>query len=1104
MPRVYDVAGELIQGCHCGSECNSGHSRAERGFAPAGQAPSYAPSLDLAPVHMEIHISLDFQEKRLTNRAIITFHDARPVTSATEAECRAAGLCVSPADPFSGVPSEDGVERPGRSSIKLNARNFSQVSVKTVESPVSAQQRIRELTEKNQNEAGAAPAESNLESSVAVKHDYDGSAITLEWSRPFRPNETRSVEISYVVESPVTGLIFGPKQHPTWAISDHETERAQYWLPCVDLPSVRTALDFFITAPSDKTILANGLLVDENVAGDLKTAHWRLDNAVCPSYLLCIAVGNFVEFDHGEFKDELASPDAAPIKIKYFGVPQQHGEGATSKHLGQSFRETPAMLKWLSQLLQMPFPFPKYYQFIVHGVGGAMENISLVSWDEVFLLDEKLSSEFQTYTDMVNIHEMGHSYFGDSVVCRHFDHAWLKEGWATYCEYLWLFDHRGADTALWYMTLEGEAYMNENRGSYNRPIVTNVYEHSWNMYDMHLYPGGAWRLHMLMHKLGRVAFFRGVNLYLRENKGKVVETDTFRHCLERAAGGVNLTEFFQQWVYGYGFPEIKAQRKYADGSLAVVMQQTQKFDENGTRTGQAFSITLEVYVEVEPGVWRMQNAVFDATGSASVVFTQLPHAPLQVLIDPFQKVLHRMTFDPGFDALVRTLNSTSNPPTATSATLGSSAGSPLSVPVSGIQRGRAAAVLISNYGLAGVRAVANALATEPFWGARVNMAKALASCPLREAQVALAGLILSERDNDAIQYIMQHAGSAFKSETIAQALRNRYQQSATELGYRAQRNLLAALAHHGGVQDIPTFVSAIFQPQFNGIVQAGAVNALRTTIIKALDNLLPPSYVPKAESDAAESKESDTSSDVNEYVVFSKFIALLDRLVKRPPTLSSPGSNVAPVVLEGSSVTSQIASALDQFTAYLPVIDPQPGSKAAVAIRVAAATSLGEISVALKHAVGYEPLRKKIERQLASYALDASLDDTSNALFTTCIETIANKAGSAASSGLLNSLSGRIHTQNQGWLKKQVEALNKLTATTTPSVDGEIAKLNDRIAAIEKKAAALEASEKKSEGGRESSHKSGRSRTSDVEKQLITAAICLAAAGLGFFLGRRK
>jgi aminopeptidase N len=130
-----------------------------------------------------------------------------------------------------------------------------------------------------------------------------------------------------------------------------------------------------------------------------------------------------------------------------------------------SFRATPHMLPWLQRKVGVAFPFPKYYQIVAADVGGAMENISLVTWDSIFLLDPIWQREFRVYMvscalfscslkrrctrtshdqfvfthshshthlqDTTNVHEMAHSYFGDALVCRHFEHSWLKESWAT-------------------------------------------------------------------------------------------------------------------------------------------------------------------------------------------------------------------------------------------------------------------------------------------------------------------------------------------------------------------------------------------------------------------------------------------------------------------------------------------------------------------------------------------------------------------------------------------------------------------------------------------------------------------------------------------------
>lgn len=106
-----------------------------------------------------------------------------------------------------------------------------------------------------------------------------------------------------------------------------------------------------------------------------------------------------------------------------------------------------------------------------------------MTWTDTFVIDEKNALERKYLTDLVNVHEMGkcfpdisggraaaaaapkiltlsvtlilaHTYFGDLLVIRHFEHAWLKvrlvapmsymeiltllchlqESWATYME----------------------------------------------------------------------------------------------------------------------------------------------------------------------------------------------------------------------------------------------------------------------------------------------------------------------------------------------------------------------------------------------------------------------------------------------------------------------------------------------------------------------------------------------------------------------------------------------------------------------------------------------------------------------------------------------
>ena len=120
------------------------------------------------------------------------------------------------------------------------------------------------------------------------------------------------------------------------------------------------------------TPLANGKLIKEEFSADktLKTTHWELKEAPCPTYLICVAVGHLVEVE-----DETVDN----IPIKYYAP-----KNTPADWLKRSFDKTPAMMKWIQKKLDYPFPWPKYFQIASPSIGGAMENISLVLEHYIF------------------------------------------------------------------------------------------------------------------------------------------------------------------------------------------------------------------------------------------------------------------------------------------------------------------------------------------------------------------------------------------------------------------------------------------------------------------------------------------------------------------------------------------------------------------------------------------------------------------------------------------------------------------------------------------------------------------------------------------------
>jgi aminopeptidase N len=81
---------------------------------------------------------------------------------------------------------------------------------------------------------------------------YDGTHIDVTWSDAqgrFAPGEERRLRFAYTIRNPVSGLYFSVPdaaypERSLHSVTDHETERARFWLPTVDFPAVRTTLRF--------------------------------------------------------------------------------------------------------------------------------------------------------------------------------------------------------------------------------------------------------------------------------------------------------------------------------------------------------------------------------------------------------------------------------------------------------------------------------------------------------------------------------------------------------------------------------------------------------------------------------------------------------------------------------------------------------------------------------------------------------------------------------------------------------------------------------------------------------------------------------------------
>jgi len=162
-----------------------------------------------------------------------------------------------------------------------------------------------------------------------------------------------------------------------------------------------------------------------------------------------------------------------------------------------------------------------------------------------------------------------------------------------------------------------------------RPIVYDkwVNDPIELFFSGHIYPKGATILQMLRHQLGDAAFWKAMNHYTTANAYGTVVTEDLRKAFEESTGGDYKT-FFDQWVYGAGFPVFHVSSRYDRSTRKLVINATE-VQPRDSLTG-FFDVDSDVEVRTDSGVVRFVVPVRNGSGEAA---TELKAPPRSIRWD---------------------------------------------------------------------------------------------------------------------------------------------------------------------------------------------------------------------------------------------------------------------------------------------------------------------------------------------------------------------------------------------------------------------------------------------------------------------------------------
>jgi aminopeptidase N len=429
-----------------------------------------------------------------------------------------------------------------------------------------------------------------------LQYDYDGHTLVVHLGTPLRAGATALITVDYDGANRTKGAYFRPARHIVW--TQGETEDNRYWVPTYDFPNDKTTWEFYIWTAKGERALSNGRLAGSRTVGDSIEWHWVLDKPAS-TYLMTTVVGDYTVLQDKPWHT---------ATIGYWTYPDSVAAA------WRGFGKTPAAVDVFSRKTGVPFPWNKYDQIVIPEFQyGGMENVTATSQNDTEILLPPWAVPEVSADDLMS-HELGHQWYGDLLTTRRWSDVWLNEGFATFMEQIFREEDKGVNEGAIDRLSTHEQTIEADRRA-RRPIVFGkwVNDPIEVFFSGHIYPKGATILQMLRHQLGDAAFWKAMNHYTTANAYKNVVTADLEKAFEESTGR-DFKAFFDQWVYGAGFPVFQVTSRYDPASRRVTVS-ANEVQPRDSLTG-FFDVDSDVEVRTDSGVVHFVVPVRNGTGEA--------------------------------------------------------------------------------------------------------------------------------------------------------------------------------------------------------------------------------------------------------------------------------------------------------------------------------------------------------------------------------------------------------------------------------------------------------------------------------------------------------
>jgi aminopeptidase N len=347
----------------------------------------------------------------------------------------------------------------------------------------------------------------------------------------------------------LTHAISGGGTHMLYTVSDPWV--ALDWWPAKQSANDKIdSVDMFITVPAGVMDGSNGVLVnvDNTSTPGFSTFHWQTHYPIT-YYLISIAVAKYSEYK--SYMHFTGSPDSMLIQNFFLDT------ATFNPAYKANFDSVAQIIDYFStQFGRYPFWQEKYGVCFTNLPGG-MENQTMTT---IGVTDTRTIA-----------HELMHQWFGDNVTYKRWGEVWLSEGFATFAEQLFY-------TQFW-GPAKGKAhrqtlYNNAMGQACGQVFVTDTSGPTTLFFQPNVYNKGAAVVNMLRYIAPEDSlFFRMLRIFQQTYAMGNASTDDLK-AIAQTEYGMNLDTFFNQWIYGKGFPKYTITWDQVGTTVSVRLVQT--------------------------------------------------------------------------------------------------------------------------------------------------------------------------------------------------------------------------------------------------------------------------------------------------------------------------------------------------------------------------------------------------------------------------------------------------------------------------------------------------------------------------------------------------